>query len=468
LLIRRCSLLLACLALWGCGSQAPPPASSQTSKHQALSESARALGRTTGLALRVPIKGGVPRAYRLGDLSEVDNAVKGRLPAIERIIGLDPEAAELYVIDLKQTVLGLALESGRLDTIMTSAAAATLGPDGTLYAVDQKHHVVSLERRERLAWSQALDAAPRDLFGAGNARLIAVLSQEPPKLVTAAADQPPASRQISIGGDVAVTRWGDLLAVASDSGVTLMDPLSRRAPAFVPLADHPRALAFSPSGHRVYVARRNSPGLAVIDRFTRQEIDGVALPEPAAAIRLDPYGRWLLAKPGALDSAWVVDLPIKRLVGGIATTWRSDLPDVAPDGTLLAREGADVVAYNPDSLKRLGKVADGAADLWLLTAWTPRGAYRGASALPTSPVASGDTAAPGAAMYIQVSVSQNATWSAEMADQLTRAGLSAKVLPPANPDDGYRVVLGPYATREEAEAIGRKLGRPFWIYQPGQ
>jgi len=40
------------------------------------------------------------------------------------------------------------------------------------------------------------------------------------------------------------------------------------------------------------------------------------------------------------------------------------------------------------------------------------------------------------------------------------------VLQPRNPDDGYRVVLGPYPTRAQAEGIGRKLGRPFWIYQP--
>jgi hypothetical protein len=69
-------------------------------------------------------------------------------------------------------------------------------------------------------------------------------------------------------------------------------------------------------------------------------------------------------------------------------------------------------------------------------------------------------------MYVQVSTSQNEAWSAGMAQQLTRAGLVAHVLDPKNPDDGYRVVLGPYPTRTQAEAIGRKLGRPFWIYQP--
>ena len=46
--------------------------------------------------------------------------------------------------------------------------------------------------------------------------------------------------------------------------------------------------------------------------------------------------------------------------------------------------------------------------------------------------------------------------------------LAARVLPPQGADDGYRVVLGPYATRAQAEATGRRLGRPFWIYQPNQ
>jgi cell division protein FtsN len=55
-----------------------------------------------------------------------------------------------------------------------------------------------------------------------------------------------------------------------------------------------------------------------------------------------------------------------------------------------------------------------------------------------------------------------------MAAQLERAGLAARVLPPPvdRSHEGYRVVLGPYATRSQAEAIGRKLGRPYWIYQP--
>jgi hypothetical protein len=98
------------------------------------------------------------------------------------------------------------------------------------------------------------------------------------------------------------------------------------------------------------------------------------------------------------------------------------------------------------------------------TGWAPRGATTPTSAA----IASSDSGAGEGPLYVQVSVSRNATWSQQMADELTRAGLAAKVLPPATVDEGYRVVLGPYNTREQAEGIGKKLGRPYWIYHPGQ
>jgi len=428
--------------------------------------------RSGAVAIRVAAKGGIPRVYRLSTLVEVPDMIRGRLPPVGRVVGLDAEAEFLYVVTGKGEVLAVDLGSARVDTVATAVQQATLGPDGTLFTVDAKRRVVSLARRLRVAWAQPLPSLPHQLFGAADQRLVAV---DAPKLLTAAADQPAASRPIPTGGDVAATRWGDLLAVSSDSGVLLMDPLGRREPAFVALSDHPRELAFSPSGHRIYVTRRTEPGLAAIDRFERAEIDGIALPLPAAAIRLDPLGRWLLARPTVGDSVWVVDLPVKRLVGAVASGWRADLPAIAPDGSLLVRQGDDVVAYRPDSLVETGRLKGAAADLWTLSPWRPRGGYRGAfadaQAAAGQPGSQGggaaDTAgAAGGPMYVQVSTSQNEAWSSEMAQQLTRAGLAARVLQPKSPDDGYRVVLGPYATRTQAEAIGRKLGRPFWIYQP--
>ena len=480
---RESYLLVASLVLWGCRSKAPAAPPSQPQTKQAVSKAAAGAARIGGVAIRIPAKGGVPRVYRLPGLVEIPSAIRGRLPPVLRVIGVDPEAEYLYVVAagkdtavkkdkkpaaVRQDVLGLDLGSARVDTVAVGVEQTTLGPDGTLYTVDAKRRVVSLARRLRVAWPQPLPAAPQQLFGAADQRLVVA---DPPTLITAAADQPPTTRPLPAGSDVAATRWGDLVAVAADSGVVLIDPLGRREAGFVRLADHPRALVFSPSGHRIYVARRTEPGLAAIDRYEREEIDGIALPLPAAAIRLDPLGRWLLAKPGAEDSVWVVDLPVKRLVGSVPSAWRVDLPAIAPDGALLVRQGDDVVAYRPDSLVETGRAKGGASDVWTLTEWRPRGGYRGAFADADAPAAQAagagaDSAGPEGPMYVQVSTSQNEAWSSEMAQQLSRAGLVARVLEPHSPDDGYRVVLGPYPSRAQAEAIGRKLGRPFWIYQP--
>lgn len=392
--------------------------------------------------------------------------LRGQLPPVERLVGLDAETEFLYVRTPEHQLVAYDLESGRTDTVAADVVRATLGPDGTLYTVDQKRHVTSMARRARFSWPDPLTGDPSDLFGAGNQRLVAVVRQEGTRIITAAATQAPVTREVNLGGDVAASYWGDLLAIAADSGVELLDPLGRRDPALVRLASHPRALAFSPSGHRIYVARRGTAGLAVIDRFEQRETDGVALPAPAATIRVDPLGRWLVARPATGDSAWVVDLPIKRLLGSVPTSWGVDLPAVAYDGTVLTRAGADIVGVQADSTESLsetGRVKNGGNDLWVVTRWRPR--WGGSGALAGGATDS-TAASEGEVLYVQVSVSRNRAWSSEMAQQLSRAGLTAQVLDPARPEEGYRVVLGPYSTRGEAEAIGRKLGRPYWIYQP--
>jgi len=464
LLPKRSVPILMALVLWGCRAQAPAGSSSQSVTATTLTPRTGPPGRHAGFAIRVPQNGGAPQLYRMPSLAAWSSPLRGKLPAVQGVLGVDPEAGALFVQTTRNELLALDLESGRVDTVSASARLATLGPDGTVYAVDTSHRVATLSGRVRLNWMRPLEGEPRELFGAAGGRLVAVIGGSQPTIVVASAAQPAVTHPLPADGDVAASRWADLVAIASDSGVTLLDPLGRRDAGFVAIANHPRALVFSPSGHRVYVGSRSGTGLAVIDRYGLKEIDGVALPTSAAALRLDPFGQWLLARPPSGDSVWVVDLPIKRLVGGLATAWYADLPTVSPDGALVMRRGGDVVSIKPDSLTDIGQVPGGASDLWVTTDWAPRGAAQAASAAATA----ADSTGGEGTLYVQVSVSRNATWSQQMADELTRAGLAAKVLPPATIDEGYRVVLGPYSTRDQAEAIGRKLGRPYWIYHPGQ
>jgi cell division septation protein DedD len=78
-------------------------------------------------------------------------------------------------------------------------------------------------------------------------------------------------------------------------------------------------------------------------------------------------------------------------------------------------------------------------------------------------VASADSGTAAPSVYLQVSSSQNPAWANELAEKLRAAGLPASVLAPTRGDEAHRVVLGPYATREQAEETGRKIGMPSFI-----
>src|SRR3989454_3454015 len=245
-------LLLATATLWGCGSQAPAAVSSQQQSPQGLSQ-LQVLARSPGVAIRLPAKGGTPQLYRLPRLTAVDGVLRGKLPPVQRVVGLDPESEFLFVTTAKHELLGLDLGSGRVDTVAVAIAHAALGPDGTLYAVDDQRHVVSLSRRTRFAWPQALTAMPRDLFGSTDQRLVGVIPQD--RLLVAAPDQPSAVRPIAAGGGVAAARGGGLIAVARDSRGAFYDPVAPRDPAFFRLPHPPPAPAVSPSRPPLSFAR---------------------------------------------------------------------------------------------------------------------------------------------------------------------------------------------------------------------
>jgi hypothetical protein len=227
-------------------------------------------------------------------------------------------------------------------------------------------------------------------------------------------------------------------------------------------------VAFSPSGHRLYVARGKGD-IRVLDRVSNTVIGTIELPGAARELRSDFLGSWLLARPEKGDSIWVVDATTGRVAGTVPTRWSADLPAVAGTRTLLVRAGADVRALDLGSkqLTTTGAVAGGADDLWLPLSWLPAEEQQQLAAenADTSAEASDSGAAvPG--IFLQVSSSRNPSWANELAGKLKAAGLPASVLPPKSGEDAYRVVLGPYASRDQAEATGKSLGMPSFVITP--
>jgi cell division septation protein DedD len=353
---------------------------------------------------------------------------------------------------------------------------AAVGPDGTVYAVDSGRTVLQISRRTTTRYPGRLSAMPLSLAAAGGT----ALAIEKGRIAVVGSD---ATRRVAVpAGPVAATFWGDLVAVGTDSGIVLLDPQSRRQPASVPGTAGTRSLLFSPSGHRLY-ASGHGHELLVIDRFGHNVLRRITLPGTASALRIDFFGNWLLARASASNDVWIIDLDAERVMGTVQTSWAGDLPAVAAPRTLIIRQEHDVVARDLASpaLPETGRVKGGAADVWVAVTWAPAAAAAVAEATadtarvvapPAAPVArdtgsaaAADTsAAPGdAVLYLQVSSSRNPEWAEDLAGKLRAAGLQPTVLKPAQAEESYRVVLGPFRTREAAEETGRRLGMPSFV-----
>ena len=413
-------------------------------------------------ALRIPRDGGLARLYRVPSLDSAAWKAADPLPPVATPIGANPEQGLVFALDRKNNVVALDLDTRRVRTYLENVRYATLGPDGALYAIDTGSTVTQLVRRTPVRFRSKLQGKPTQLHGTMEGALLARLGGNRPALEFLGSDQAPTSTSVP-EGQLASTFLGDLVAVAADTAIVLYSPQNKSKPRSIPVEGDARAVMFSPSGHRIYIARAAAP-LLVLDRFEGTRLREIELPGPARALRGDLYGNWLLVQPEVGDSVWVIDVGTGKYLGSTAARWTDDLPAVAPPHTLLVRRGADLVALDLSAgFPQLGRVNGGAADFWLPLAWHPAQENELRIEADSSALAASDTGPARPTVYLQVSSSQNPTWANELSDKLSAAGLPAAVLSPRRSGEVFRVVLGPYATREQAEATGRKLGMPSFI-----
>jgi hypothetical protein len=411
--------------------------------------------------LRFAQAGGPARLYRVPSLEPSSWKAEDKLPPVEQIVGADAEQGVVFALDAKHNLMTLDLETRRVRPYLEQVRAAALGPDNALYAVDTGSTVTQMVRRAPIRFRNKLQGSPRQIYATMTGALLARVGDKAPVLEVLGSDRSPVS--ITLPGEpMAPSFYGDLVAVATDTAVVLFQTQGSNAPKSISLAGHPKAVMFSPSGHRLYVAQEDDE-LLVLDRFSGDKLAAIDLPGPARGLRGDRFGQWLLVQPASGDSAWVIDVGRGRLAGAVAARWTADLPAVASPSTLLIRRGKDLVALDltAKGLPQVGRVADGAGDLWLPVPWRP--ARDAEAPTDTSSLAQADSGKGAASVYLQVSSSQNPAWARELADRLRAAGLPAAVLAPTRGDEAHRVVLGPYATREQAEETGRRIGMPSFV-----
>lgn len=481
----RTSLLTLVLVLAACGrSDRQEPRATQAAP------SLTAPRGPDNLVLRIPRAGGTARVFAYPRLDTVVWNTSGA-PAPARILGFDDEAGTIAYVDAKGQPARIDFRQGAAYTVSRARSSGLASADGSsIFAIDADGSV------ERYApggtWKLKPPVPARALFPQGDGTLL-VLGERGSQSVVWHVHPPSTSFKDSVVlprvDRTMRTQVGDRLYLASGTQLTGLRTRTMERSPDVSFDGPVELLAATPSGDRVFVVTKTGTSIEIVDRYQERISGRIDVGRNLAELRVDPLGRYLLARADGVDSVIVIALGTNRVIGSLPTAWRADLPFVAPDGGIALAEGADVVIADGETQKPTTRVRGGAADFWYPFQWTgfrPRAATLDQpvqfAGPPVDSAALADSAArrdsttssardsvakrPSAGFTVSFAALLVADKARDLAAQIHVGNESARVV--TSMRDGatiYRVVLGPYATREEAERVGRESKQSYWVYE---
>ena len=463
------------------------------------------------VVLRIPRSGGTVAAYAYPGLDSVIWRSTQRAPALRRIIAFGPEDGYIAAVDTAGSPVRIDLRLGTVFRVRGGAVTSAASFDGgAIYALNADGELTRFtpsggdwKVRSPLPASALLPQADGSLIvaGAQDNRLL-VWRVRPPN------DSLSDSVSLDLGEDAMLAETisttagtvGDRVYLGGGEHVLAINTRDLSTPLNVEVGDPVQSLVYTPSGDRVFAAIRDEPVLRIVDRFEEGVSGRVRLPGPAQELRMDPLGRTLLVR-GAGDTTWVVSVADARVQGTLGGEWRSDLPMVLADGRIAVARGADVMLVNGSSLQDDAKVTGGARDLWYAIRWNgfrPRAAgldapveFRNSAPRPVDTMPSSESStiappqdsvgtppplrptrvtpprAPRQELFtVSFAALLNERQARDLAKKIRVEGSSPRVV--TSERDGrtiYRVVLGPYTSRGEAERIGRISGYNYWVYE---
>ena len=430
-------------------------------------------------------------------------------PPVDHILGFDPDGGAIAFVDDKGLPRRLDLRASEVRVASRDKLSAITSADGTeIYGVDAKGLVQRLTPSGD--WTFKPPSPARWVFPQPNGSAVVAGNEGSHTklwLIRPTDDQIIQTASLPLVLRGVRTQIGDRLYFTVDSGLIGVKTRDLSPLKSIRLKSNVIAIVPTPSGDRLYVALRGSRLLTVIDRYSESVEGTVSLPGDASDLRMDPLGQGILVRPASGgDSAWVVGVGDERVQGTIETAWRDDLPAYAPGSAIATVRGSDVTMVNAVNLHDMQTIKGGAADFWYFIAWNgfhPRAAdldrpvsfgppdsaakvdsgtvkndsvKAGAPGLPirdASPtviVPPGALTTPHQSGYI---VSFAAVLTPQKANDVA-AGITIDGAHPrvsatqSGTTTIYRVVVGPYATREEAERVGRDSKIQYWVYEGSQ
>ena len=438
--------------------------------------------------LRVPRGGGVARVTAYPAIDSTVWTATDAAPPLERVLAFDADAGLIAAVDARGLPLWLDLRVGTVTLPhkgklrgLVSVDASTIygvGPDGVIARLTPPGTSTLTPPRPALAVFPHAGGTLLVLAGRGDSTRLYKMHPPDPRIIDS----------LAIGGITSGTGapLGDRIYFMSrDRSLTGVNARTMQKGEPISIDRKVTAVASTPSGDRFFVISDSSNTLDVVDRYQDRVTTRVPLPARARDLRVDPFGRYVLLRGPVGDAVWIVGIGADKVIGTTRSVWRGDLPLVAPDGAIAVSDGRDVSFIDAASLREVRRAPGGASDFWYPFVWSgfrPRAAIL--DSIVTAPVDSDTTthaappirhdtithpkpAADSAKLGFIVSfaVLLNETKARDEAAKISVDGRAARVV--TGIVDGtaiYRVILGPFATRDEADRVGRASSQPYFVY----
>ena len=424
---------------------------------------------------------------RYPDLDSVVWTANDAAPALDHVLGFDPEAGLVAASDSRNHPIWFDLRTGSVTTPAKAETRDLRTMDGaTVYAAGTDGAVVRFTPTGN--WSYKPPQPATEVFPQSNGTVVVlggrgatatVWRMRPPAnalLDTAKAERVSGGVNVPLGEEVFFTREREIIGLRART-LEFSHPIK---------FDHPIvAVAATPSGDRLYVLTESSHGVDVVDRYQDRVTSRIDLPGQPRALRVDAFGRYVLIR-GPRDSVWVAAIGTDKVITTVRSSWSNDLPFVAPDGAVALKDGNDVVFRDVASGKELQRTTDGASDFWYPFVWTgfrQRAAVAEQPALksdsdtaavkmPAAPAETAKAAVPAPAhdstklgFTVSFATLLDESRAREQAAKINVNGRGARVVTGiVSGTTVYRIVVGPFPTRDEAEQAGRASGQSFVIY----